>query len=235
MNEREKNASIAYILSQSPLKPRPARARAAGMLRAIGLRYIFWDTGYSLFFAAVTLAAVTALFLAAPGEYRYSAAVAVAPLLFLLTSAFAETSERADGLYELKQTCRYTIRQIAALRVLCYSVAGAAFTAVVAAAGAKDGYEFISLFPLCLSALFACAALSLAAMRFLRGKWGGAAFLAAWAFVSAALPFSLGERWETLLGGTPAAISAVIAVTGAAALAVQLSKMLSEADKYAAA
>ena len=233
MNEKVKNASIEYILSQGLVKPQTARERIAEMLRTIGFRFIFWDTGYSLFFAAVTLAVVLVLFSLVPERYRCSAAVAVAPLLFLLITLFAETSERACGLYELKQTCRYTIRQITALRVIGYSVVGSVFTAVVAATSVDSGYEFLSLFPLCLSALFFCAVLGLSAMRFLHGKWVNASFSAVWVFVNIALPFSLGEKWEAILREMPIAFSVALAVLGAAVLAYQISKMLSEVKKYA--
>lgn len=235
MNEKVKNASIEYILSQGLIKPQTARERIAEMLRTIGFRFIFWDTGYSLFFAAVTLAVALVLFSLAPNNYRCSAAVAVAPLLFLLITLLAETSERACGLYELKQTCRYTIRQITALRVICYSVVGSVFTAVIAAISVDSGYEFLSLFPLCLSALFICAVLGLSAMRFLHGKWVIAVFSAAWVFVNIALPFSLGEWWEEILREMPIAFSVALAVLGVSVLVYQISKMLSEVKKYAVA
>ena len=235
MNEKEKNASIDYILSRGLVKPQSAWTQIAEMYRAIGLRSIFWDTGYSLFFTAVTLAVVLVVFAVTPENLRYSAAVAVAPLMFLLITLFAETSERACGLYGLKQTCRYTIRQIAALRAVCYSVAGVAFTAVIAAISAKGVYEFFSIFPLCLSALFICAALSLSVARFSRGKWAYAAYSAVWVFASIALPFSLDEKWEQFLAGVPVALSVVIVIIGMAVLAYQISKILSEVDHYAVA
>ena len=236
MNEAEKNASIEFILARGLRKPRTTRSRILEMIRGIGFRYIFWDTGYSLLFAAVTNSIVAALFAVWPDDYRYTASVAVAPLMFLLIMAFAETAERTCGLYELKQTCHYTVRQIAALRVVCYSVGGAAFTAIIAVMGAKDAYEFLSLFPLCLSALFICAALSLTVTRFARSKWANAAFSAAWVFVSAAPAFSLNEKWETLLGGVPAILSAIIAAAGAAVFMYQIARMIStEVEKYAVA
>jgi hypothetical protein len=235
MNENKKKIRIENILSQGLVKPQTARARIIEMFRTLGIRYIFWDMGYSLFFATLTLAIGFTLFIITPSEYRYAAAVTVAPLLFLLIIAFAETSERACGLYELKQTCRYTIRQITALRVVCYSVAGATFTAVVALISAENVYEFLSLFSLCLSALFVCAALSLSAIRLLRNKWISVAYSAAWIFVNVALTYSFGERWEAILGGVPMALSISIALIGATVLVYQISRMLSEVDKYAVA
>lgn len=235
MNEKMKNASIESILAQGLVKPQTARERMAEMARSLGLRFLFWDTGYSLFFAVLTLAGILVLFSLAPDAYRSSAAVAVAPLLFLFAVLFAETSERFGGLYELKQTCRYTIRQITAMRVICYSVLGSAFTAVIAAVSADNGYEFLSLFPLCLSALFICAVLALSAMHMLYGKWVHAAFSAAWIFVNIALPFSLGDKWEAILRGVPFAFSVILAVLGAAALAYQISNMLREVKNHAVA
>lgn len=235
MNEKVKNESIESILSQGLANPQTTRERVAEMGRSLGWRFLFWDTGYGLFFAAITLAAVLVLFSLAPDEYRSSAAVAVAPLLFLFAILFAETSERVGGLYELKMTCRYTIRQITALRVTCYSVLGSAFTAMVAGISVDNGYEFLKLFPLCLSALFVCAVLALSVMQVLHGKWIHAAFAAAWVFVNIALPFALGDKWEAILQETPIAISSVLAVCGAAAFVCQISKMIREVKNHAVA
>jgi hypothetical protein len=235
MNEKEKNASIAYILAHGLVKPQTARAHISDMLRTLGFRYIFWDTGYSLFFAALSAAAVFALLLTAPEQFRYSTAVAVAPPLFLLITVFAETAERFNGLYELKQTCRYTIRQISALRVLCYSLAGAAFTALIALVKAQGVYEFFSLFTLCLAALFACAALMLAFMRLSRSIWLYAGFAVVWVFASAALALAQGAVWENMLADVPLALSAIVAVISAAVFAWQIAGMLRGMDEYAAA
>jgi hypothetical protein len=234
MNEQEKNAGIAYILDHGLVVPQRLRAKIAEMFRNLGLRFIFWDTGYSLFFAALTVTIVSGVFIIVPQEYKNSAAVAVAPLLFLLMTLFAETSERAGGLFELKQTCRYTVRQVMALRVLCYALVGVAFTAIIAAASVHSGYEFLSLFPLCLAALFVCAVFELSALR-LSGKWAAAIFSAAWVFVNATIPFTFRERWEKLLADVPIAISLTICMVGLTVLALQIKNMLSEVKKYAVA
>jgi len=235
MDKKTKNASIDYILSQGLIKPQTARGRIAEMLRTIGFRFIFWDTGYSLFFATITLAGVLVLFSFSPDNYRYSAAIVVAPLVFLLINMFAETSERTCGLYELKQTCRYTIQQITALRVICYSVVGFVFTTVISTISTDNGYEFLSLFSLCLSALFLCAILSISFMRFLHGIWVNAVFIAVWVFVNIVIPISLEERWEAILREIPIAFSVLLAVLGAVVLVYQISKMLSEVKRYAVA
>lgn len=235
MDKKIKNESIEYILSRGLVKPQTAKERMGEMLRNMGFRFIFWDTGYTLLFAAVTLAVVLGLFHFAPADYSRSVAVAVAPLFFLLITMFAETAEKLGELYKLKQTCRYTIRQITALRVICYSMMGFLFTGVIATVSTDNLYEFLSLFPLCLSALFLCAILNISLMRLFHGKWVNAMFSAVWVFANTVVPFSLGERWEMFLLEVPTAFSVALAVTGGAILICQTTKMLSEVKKYAVA
>lgn len=229
----DKDKSIEYILDHGLAKPKTASAQAAEILRALGWRFIFWDTAYSLAFAAITVAVILALFGFAPNNCRYSAAVAAAPLLYLLISVFAETSERASGLYELKQTCRYATRQITAVRTCAYSVAGGIYTAAVALASAASAPEFITMFPLGLLALFACAVPQLALTRFARCKWANALYAAVWVFINIALPFRLGDVWEKALAGIPVAVSIAAAAAGASIIAYQIKKMLTEAKPYA--
>lgn len=228
MNEKEKNASIEYILSQGLIKPETTRERIAKMMRIFGLRYIFWDTGYNLFFVALTLVGVLVLFNLAPDSFRCSSAVAVAPLFFLIAVLFAETAERISGLYELKQTCHYTIRQVTAMRVIGYSILGSVFTAIIVSISADNVFEFLVLFPLCLCALFACAVMALHVMRVLHGKWVPAAYSAIWIFVNITLPFTFGETWEALLRDIPFAFSTMLAIIGATLFTYQVSKMLQE-------
>jgi hypothetical protein len=235
MNENERNASIEYILSRGLVKPQSTRERTMEMIRTMGFRFIFWDMGYSLFFALLSITAVTTLFSFAPDSYHRAAAVACAPMLFLLITLFSETSERALGLFELKQTCRCTITQITTLRVLCYSFAGTVFTIIITAVSVEGVYEFFSLFPLCLSALFLCAVLEISVMRAFRGRWASAVCSAAWVCVNILLPLSLKETWETLLRAMPLAVSLALAAASILIFGYQISKMLAEARKYAVA
>lgn len=235
MNEKEKNISIDLILDRGLNEPRTAGERISTMLKDLGLRFIFWDTGYSLFFAALTLIFAFGLFMLAPDHYRTSAAVAVSPLLLLFAVTFAETSERLGGLYEIKQTCRYTIRQIAALRIVCYCMFGTVFAVVVSFFGADREFGFASLLPLCLSALFVYSASCLCVMHRIRNRWSYAAFSSIWILATISLPFSFGERWEHMLQSLPTFVSIGFAGIGAALFVWQISKMLREVDHHAVA
>ncbi|MDR1953780.1 MAG: hypothetical protein LBQ21_04810 [Clostridiales Family XIII bacterium] len=232
MTGHEKNVSIDYILARGLMKPQTARERVRAMLRGFGPRFIFWDTAYSLSFAGATLAGMLALLILAPAPYRCTAAVGVSPMLFLLITLFAETSERAGGLYELKQTCRYTVRQITALRVICYSVVGVVFSCVCVAISAESVSGFFSLLPLCLSVFFLCAVAELSAIRRLRHKWAISAVPVIWVLASCAIPLAFGEDWELFLRGFPVFLGILIAAIGAAILAIQIRELLTEGTDH---
>lgn len=232
MDERQKNASIEAILDQGLIRPVTAGRHISNMLRELGLRFIFWDTGYGLLFAAIALGFASALFILAPAEYGASAAVTIAPLLMLFAVSFAETAERVGELYEIKQTCRYTIRQIAALRMMAYSAAGTVFTALIAYVGTQGEFGFLPLFSLCLAALFACSALSISLLRRTRSGWIPASLTAVWLLGNIALMFAAGSGWEQLLRNIPAGLALGFAAVCAALFVWQLSKMLREVKSY---
>lgn len=166
-------------------------------------------------------------------EYPYSSTVALTPILFLLLTFFTETTERVSGLYELKQTCRYTIRQITALRVMCYSAVGITCSALVSAIAASSAGEYFTLLPLCLSMLFVCAICQLSAMRWGKNKWSCAFVSGLLTMIFIALPLCTNGGWELFLHGCPAAVSITIMILSAAVFSAQLRKMLMEVGQYA--
>jgi hypothetical protein len=233
--KEKREASIAVILDRGLVKPKTATELIREIWGNLGLRFIFWDTSYSIIFGALTLMPLLLLAILVPENMRYTTAFAVAPMLFLIIIAFAETAEKVSGLYELKQICRYTVWQLAALRVIFYSLAGILYSIIVTLISAGNAFELISLLLLCLSSLFACAALSLFALRHFRWKWGALIFAAIWAFANLTLPYTIGTAWEAFLAEIPIAITAAVAAIGAAALAIQVRKMLMEVRNYAVA
>jgi hypothetical protein len=235
VNDRERDASIAYILSQGLTKPPTARGQIRAVIRAFGLRFLFWDTACSILFALLTVAGIFLLFVYAPDTKRFSSSVAAAPALFFLIVMFTETAERAGGLFDLKQTCRFTVRQITAVRVMCDSLAGIVFSSVIALFSMSNGFEFVPILSLCLSALFLCAVLALTVMRCVRSKWASAVFSAVWTSVNLAILSAFGAAWEAFLSGVPTVLSLAVAAAGAAALAYQIKNMLVEVRIHAAA
>ena len=233
MNEKEKNASIEFILDKGLVVPPTLWERVTKMHRVLGWKFIFWDFSYSMIFVAITLLGIVLLFDRAPMEYIYSVAVGFSPMLFLSIMFFAEVNERACGLYELKQTCLFTSRQITALRCMYYSLAGVAFAIVVTAFAAENIAQFFRILPLCLGGLFLCATIGLSAIRISRSKWAVAVFSVTWTFINLVLPFTFGQSWETLLSTLPLVFTIAFAIAVAAAFIYQTNKMLTEEKQYA--
>ena len=235
MTDKEKNASIEYILAQGLVKPPTLWERIAKMHRVLGWKFIFWDLSYSLIFVFVTLLSITFMLRHAPMDYSYSVALGFSPVLFLLIMLFAEMNERACELYELKQTCRHTSRQITALRCIYYSLAGVAFASIVAAFTTESIAQFFSILPLCFGGLFLCAAIGLSILRWSHSRWIVAVFSIAWVCINLTLPFALGEYWELFLSGLPLAFTVTFMVAAAAVFLYQINKMLMEGKQYAIA
>ncbi|MCL2372906.1 MAG: hypothetical protein FWC78_05845 [Defluviitaleaceae bacterium] len=232
----DKDKSIEFILSQGFTRPPSFYVKVAKMHGILGWRFIFWDFSYSFIFLLVTLAGVVFLLRHAPVyEFPYSVAAGFSPILFLLITLFTEINERTCNLYQLKQTCRYTSRQVTALRSMYYSVVGVGFAVLVAAISTDGAAQFFRVLPLCLGGLFLCAAVELLVIRLSRSKFAIAATSAAWLAVNLSMPMTLGVRWEALLSGTPLLLAVAFPVAAAAAFIYQTNKMLMEENSHAIA
>ena len=235
MTENDKNKSIDYILSQGLETVPTARMRMLELIKSLGLRFIFWDTAYSMIFTAVTLVGALVVLAWSPEVYSHSAAAAISPLMFLMITLFAETAERAGGLYELKQTCYYTATQITSLRAMCYSILGFVFSILVATISAAETELFWSLLPLCLCVFFICACLHVSVMRWIKHKWAIATVSSVWAFLNLTLPIAFAEKWEAFLRSVPSAAVYIVAVLCAATLVWQIRYMFMEEKNYVVA
>jgi len=234
MTDNDKSASIEYILSQGFVKPMTFWERFSKMYRILGWKFIFWDFSYSLIFIAITLLGAAYLFSYAPiHSHQYSVAVGFSPILFMLIMLFSQINEQSCRLYELKQTCRFTSRQITALRCIFYSVAGAAFAVTITAFSTESAAQFFRLLPLCLGGVFLCATIELSVVRLSHSKWAIVAFSIIWTFANLALPFIFDENWELFLSGLPPAFTIAFAISGVAVLVYQISKMLKVGNRYA--
>jgi len=233
MTDKEKNESIEFILAQGFVEPITFRERVLKMFDVLGWRFIFWDLSYSLIFASVTFAGITVLLRYTPMDYQHSFALGLSPMLFLIIMLFAEITERTCGLYEIKQTCRYTSRQITALRCMFYSAAGAVFAIIVAAFCTEGILHFFKLLPLCLGGLFFCATIELSVIRLIRSNWAMIVFPVVWVVTNIMLPFTLKENWEQFISGLPVVFTITFLVLGAVTFMYQTNKMLTEENNYA--
>jgi hypothetical protein len=222
----EKDREIEMILSRGLVKPKPAYKVFGELLHGLGLRIIFWDTAQTLLIAAMSLLGLALLTAVIPGERVFTYTFTLAPLLYLATLLSTESVERTGNLYELKHTCKYTIRQITALRIVCFSLVGIVFCVVMTTYLARGDLQILRLLPLALSGLFLCALFSLLLARRmthpLAHVWAGLIWMAA----TLTPVMLLGENWETALSQLPLFLTTGVALISGALFTREIKKLL---------
>jgi hypothetical protein len=229
--QSEKDKAIESILDKGLRKPRSMWSALREIYRLLRFRFIFWDTAQALVLSAITLVLVSLFIPLSPAALRHTVLFGSSPLLFVIVMFFSETIERGDGLYELKLTCKYTIQQIAAFRIMCFSLLGIVFCVGVTAYQAKNIHKLLRLFPLSLCALFLCAFISLFLIRRFAGKLTYALAAALWIAIAFGPALLFGDKWELLLSGLPVAVTVVITVLSGALFLYEIKKFTNTRHK----
>lgn len=228
-----KDESIEFILEQGLQKPKSSWRKMIEIVRTLEYRSIFWDTSYGWFITMVTLVLASVIFITLPEQFIFSSATIIAPIIYLIILFFTEMSERINCLYELKQTCHFTMIQITALRIIAYSLVGFMLTILMLVFSTRNGDEFLLLFSLCLFSLSICVTSSLLLIRLFQGKWTFAIFSSAWITLNGMIPFLVGiEKWENLLRAIPTTIAFILAVFGCLLFVYRLNKIFTEVKNY---
>jgi len=220
ISPEERDNAIDAILLKGLTPPAPTWAFLWNMYKSLGLRAIFWDSASSIL-ASLAIAAGYVALGSLPLTWiggwinmplsLYSSLFLFSPALFIGLTISTEAMERLSGLYDLKMTCRYTIRQITAFRLLCFSLCATIFTVVGSAAinsMPETGY-FMQLFSLALCSLFLCSLLVIHTMR----RWHCGWYLGAaiWTSIGVLPIIIFRQSWESLLSHMPPAITLCVA------------------------
>jgi hypothetical protein len=234
MNDSERNASIEYILNKGLVKPKSLAEYLGGLYRQLGFRYLFWDTAQIVALITITLFVVLLILPNTPADMKYSLLFAGSPLVFLLSMICSDASERVSGLYDLKMTCKYSLRQVNVFRIICFSLLGIVFSvgagSVIGAcskvAVVADEQWAFDLLALSLASLFICAFLFLAIIRHFPGRFAAMVGAVVWLILGVVPMAVLGKRWELLLMSIPTAITIAVAIISAALCGYELTKLL---------
>jgi len=236
---KERSREINAILDKGLIVPVSMPIFLRNMLKNMGLKVVFRGALPGVLLSILVAATyVIMVVLYADGlsdEWNHYALIfLLSPMLFIGLTLSTEATERMEGngLYELKMTCRYTVQQITAFRLLCFSLAGAIF-AVVAGysyhAVTEAGY-LLQLISLSLSSVFICTVLIIFTMRrFRAGWWVGATI---W-MVLGLLPMVINRQgWEELLAHLPPVLTLGVALV-AFTLFLREIKIITREVRYA--
>ncbi len=225
LSHDEKDRAIEEILSKGLSKPRSLWGYLCEIYCALGLRYIFLDTAQSIL---ITVTAVIGFAMLYPLVSEYAALFAAAPVFFVCIVLSTETIERGSGLYELKMACKYTIRQIAAFRVLCFSLMSAAGCSLISLYFSRQpvAYDFFRAFSLSLCALFLCSFLTIFLMRRFNWKWIHFSVIPLWISIGILPVWIWGSQWELFLSQIPVAITILVTVIACALFLMEIKILM---------
>jgi len=222
-NERDKSRkkSIETILADGLTRPVSTWVYLRDMYRNLGLRVIFWEAAPAMLIS-VAVALAYMLLLAAQFTFLDAAENLSAmlflfsPALFMSMTVCTEAIERMSGLYEIKMTGKYTLRQITAFRLLCFSLIGTVFAVIantvichLATEEVQAGFSF-QMIAIALCSLFLCSLLIISILRRFRAGWYLGAII--WAVVGMLPVLIFREAWSAFLLNIPPAVVMVVAV-----------------------
>lgn len=127
-SEREIKVEIDNIITEGLKKREPFYFYLKNMYRHVGIRYLFNDR---LEISFIILLILSILFSVVKGssayymenvESIYVYLFTVSPILYLTMSVFNFVNAKQNKTYEIEMTCKYNIYQIAAFRMLVFSI-----------------------------------------------------------------------------------------------------------------
>ena len=185
-NEKEKEQAISQIVNQSMLKRRHMVPVIFSLLQEIGPRNLFHGTVDCIFLAILCTVALDLMVVVPMAVYHNMALLGLffmSPMLYGFLHLFTLWKEQQEGLYELKMTCRYTLHELTALRMLFFggiSVVGNRMLMIVFLQRGALMLSFLKLLAVSLSALFLYGFLNLLALSYGKKLWSQMAVMVGW-------------------------------------------------------
>ncbi len=222
-SREEKEQAIARILALGLTKPKSIWRHLRDMYRALGFRHLFLHTAYPVLISAALMIGFILMIPLPFDQYRNAILFAAAPVFFIFAVLLTETAERMSGLFDLKMTCKYTVQQIAAFRVLCFSLIGTVLcTLAIPFSGFPDTRGSLRALASSLCALYLFSFISISFMRHFHRKWLRPVPVLLWLAAGPCPIRIFGREWELFLARMPAAVTVTIA---AAALVLFLREI----------
>lgn len=227
-SQYEKDKEIEAILSKGLSKPKSLWGYLSNIYSALGFRYIFLDMAFPIVMSVIAMIGFIVLYPLALKQHIYATLFAIAPMFFIFIVLFTEKMEQVNGLFELKMTYKYTIQQIAAFRILCFSLLGTVLCTFISLYLSQllVVYSFFRAFSLSLCALFLWAYLTLFIMRHFNWKWFHLFVVLPW-IMTGFMPIGLlGNNWEVFLSQIPVAVTMFAAAIACALFLMEIKKLI---------
>lgn len=225
--EAEKERSIEVVLDAALPEHKRATQWLRQIMREFPLSHLFFGVEDCVFLAVFLAAACLAPAAFSASQYGPLPALIflVSPVLYMALHLFTSWKESLTGTMDWKRTCRVSVQEITALRMLVFGGASTVACVVASVVFWQAVAQTVSLFWLLgvsFSSLFLYAALSLACVR-VQSRWGYMSVPAAWVVCGTVLMY-----WDSAAGfllQVPAYVFALLAFGSLVVFLVEIKHM----------
>ncbi|SFQ40087.1 hypothetical protein [Salibacterium halotolerans] len=220
-DEREMEHEIDTILSKG-LHPAPSFGHyLLAMYRQVGFRYIFRDATeivFSLVLAIIVLAAMGIAaqnYTAFPPDNLYTWIFGWSPALYMVVAYFFFMNKDHHPSYEIEMTCKYNVYQLAAFRMLIFSLAAMMINGVILFFIAGEyQLNFYFAFILSTTSLFLFATLFLYIQLKRNSRFSKLVVMAGWGVINMILSFVSSEMYQNILQHIPFYVYGIMTAGG---------------------
>ncbi|MCM1044670.1 MAG: hypothetical protein NC417_04085 [Candidatus Gastranaerophilales bacterium] len=121
LSEAEKGLAVREIVRKGLVKPRDQFRKLFAIKRICTFRTVLFGAGDCLFLGILAAVCLWFFLTRVDSQVIVCMVFAVSPFAYIVSDLLTTWKEHLLQLYDVKMTCRYTIRQISAFRLLYFS------------------------------------------------------------------------------------------------------------------
>ena len=121
LSETERNLAIQKIVKKGIITPGDRFRKIMDIKRVCTFRTLFFGVGDCLFIGLLIAVCLWMLLMQADSQVIICIIFTISPFAYISLYALTTWKEHVIQLYEVKMTCRYTFRQISAIRMIYFS------------------------------------------------------------------------------------------------------------------
>lgn len=237
-DENTIKAQINTIIAKGVKSPQSFYSYIKNMYNQIGIKNLFHDITEIVFVVLIVLSIL--VFIAITSRISinidngniYSFIFMFSPVLYLAISSVSFLNTKQKGTYEIEMTCKYNIYQLAAFRMLVFSVFCIIFniSALYLVSAFYQQINFLQAFMISVTSLFLFSTLFLYVFFKIHSKLTIYLVLLGWAILNLAVSIFSTEIYNLFLNKIPIYVYLVVTVTCAYAYINSLKKLITFND-----
>lgn len=173
-SEEEKNKSMSFILDKGLSQKKNNHIKIPELMGKIGIRNLFWGTWDCIFLALIGGITLATVFILPFVMYKQILPIGLflfSPAIYGLLHFLTIWKEKQVGLYEIKMTCRYSLKELTAVRMAFFGGASVLSDVLFVLILKRQPDVFLSFFQMIgvsLSALFLYGTATLLSLSYAR-------------------------------------------------------------------